>query len=54
MNARSELQSADLSSHLQAEYNILTEKLVGGKDAVDMIGEFWEKLAYIEYNYAKR
>ena len=33
---------------------MLTEKLVNGKDAVDMISEFWEKLAYIEYNYAKR
>ncbi|XP_063679033.1 uncharacterized protein LOC134814757 [Bolinopsis microptera] len=36
-----------------AEYSILTERLVNDKDAVDMISEFWDKLAHIEYNYAR-
>ncbi|KAL5258542.1 hypothetical protein ACHWQZ_G009128 [Mnemiopsis leidyi] len=46
-------RAMDQPSIYMAEYNLLTEKLVGGKEAVDMISEFWEKLAYIEYNYAK-
>ena len=33
---------------------MLTERLVNDKDAVDMISEFWDKLAHIEYNYARR
>lgn len=38
----------------QQEFGCLADRLRDGKEAVDMMAEFWDRMAHIEYQYAKR
>jgi len=46
-------EGVETANLYQAEFSCLTERLVHGKEAVDMMAEFWDRMAHIEYQYAK-
>lgn len=53
LNDNERNEGADTANLYQQEFGCLADRLRDGKEAVDMMAEFWDRMAHIEYQYAK-